>query len=247
MARTNTLGNFLTDVADAIRQKTGSQDTINASNFDTAIANIPSGGGLNWSAIGYSEQPSVFTNAYNYAKNIYDNWDATQTSLNQKFKDDKDLIIMPNVNTENSTDFSSMFNGCNGLSIMAPINTSNGTNFSSMFNGCVGLTSIPELDLSKATNISSMLSSATGLTTIGGFKNLGQAYSTSRASNYTNYKLNINSNNLTHDSLMNIINDLYDIATKGCNPQAVIFGSTNLAKLSAAEIAIATAKGWNVS
>ena len=45
MARTDTLPHFLTDVADAIRAKTGSSDTIQASTFDTAIANIPSGGG----------------------------------------------------------------------------------------------------------------------------------------------------------------------------------------------------------
>lgn len=44
MARTNTLGNFLTDVADAIRTKAGTSDPIQASAFDTAIANIPSGG-----------------------------------------------------------------------------------------------------------------------------------------------------------------------------------------------------------
>lgn len=44
MARTDTLGHFLTDVADAIRTKTGSSETIVASDFDTEIENIPSGG-----------------------------------------------------------------------------------------------------------------------------------------------------------------------------------------------------------
>ena len=43
MARTDTLGHFLTDVADAIRTKTGSVDTIAASDFDTEIENIPVG------------------------------------------------------------------------------------------------------------------------------------------------------------------------------------------------------------
>lgn len=45
MARTDTLGHFLTDVADAIRTKTRSSETITASDFDTEIENIPSGGG----------------------------------------------------------------------------------------------------------------------------------------------------------------------------------------------------------
>ena len=47
MARTDTLGHFLTDVADAIREKKGSSDTIQASDFDTEITNLPSGGGGN--------------------------------------------------------------------------------------------------------------------------------------------------------------------------------------------------------
>ena len=46
MARTDTLGHFLTDVADAIRTKTGESGTIQASSFDTQISNIPSGGGI---------------------------------------------------------------------------------------------------------------------------------------------------------------------------------------------------------
>lgn len=45
MARTDSLGNFLTDIANAIRNKKGTTDTIVASNFDTEIASIESGGG----------------------------------------------------------------------------------------------------------------------------------------------------------------------------------------------------------
>lgn len=43
MARTDTLPNFLTDVADAIREKKGTEETIQASDFDTEIASISSG------------------------------------------------------------------------------------------------------------------------------------------------------------------------------------------------------------
>lgn len=45
MARTDSLGHFLTDVADAIRTKGGTSADIQASSFDTAIANLPGGGG----------------------------------------------------------------------------------------------------------------------------------------------------------------------------------------------------------
>ena len=44
MARIDTLGNFLTDVATAIRNKKGTADTIPASNFDTEIDSIETGG-----------------------------------------------------------------------------------------------------------------------------------------------------------------------------------------------------------
>lgn len=43
MARTNSLANFLTDVANAIRTKKGTETTIAASAFDTEILNLPSG------------------------------------------------------------------------------------------------------------------------------------------------------------------------------------------------------------
>lgn len=45
MARTNNLTNFLTDVADAIKTKKGDSTPILASDFDTEIENLPSGGG----------------------------------------------------------------------------------------------------------------------------------------------------------------------------------------------------------
>ena len=44
MARTNSLTNFLTDVAIAIKTKKGSQTDILASNFDTEILALPSQG-----------------------------------------------------------------------------------------------------------------------------------------------------------------------------------------------------------
>ena len=47
MARTNNLTNFLTDVASAIKTKKGDNTPIPASNFDTEITNLPSGGDNN--------------------------------------------------------------------------------------------------------------------------------------------------------------------------------------------------------
>ena len=44
MARINSLTNFLTDVATAIRSKKGSEATIAAEDFDTEILNLPAQG-----------------------------------------------------------------------------------------------------------------------------------------------------------------------------------------------------------
>lgn len=78
--------------------------------------------------------------------------------------------------------------------------------------------------------------------------NLGQAYLTNKPSNYNEYALYLSyCSKLTHDSLMNMINGLYNIASKGVATQQLVLGSTNMAKLTSSEIAIATNKGWTVS
>ena len=113
---------------------------------------------------------------------------------------------------------------------------------------------LQELDMSKATRIENMFNGCTKLENIGGFLNLGKAY-TYTGNGYNFYKLNLSKATLlTHDSLMNIINNLYDlnlsynVANGGTlYTQNIVLGSTNLAKLTAEEIAIATNKGWTVS
>lgn len=128
------------------------------------------------------------------------------------------------------------------------IDTSDYTNMSYMFSSYASLTTIPLLDTNKVTNVNSMLFGCYLLTNLGGFTNLGQAYSTTQSANYGDYTLNLSSSTkLTHDSLMNVINNLYDIASKGCQPQSLQLGSTNLAKLTAEEVAIGTSKGWSIS
>ena len=82
---------------------------------------------------------------------------------------------------------------------------------------------------------------------------MGEAYLTTASANYSDYTLNISSATkyLTEQSLINILTNLYDIATKGCNPQKVVLGSTNLAKLASEDgqqaLAQAQQFGWNIS
>ena len=264
--------------------------------YGNFVDSIPQGGGTDWSQIGYSEEPQTVTDGFNYAKQIYDNWDSSQTSYSAKFSNDYNLKYMPLVDTSNATDLIGCFNGCSSLIYVPSLNTNNVTTLGSIFNrcyslqkvdlfntsnvtsfsnvfeecrsiqeipqfdtsnstlfdntfyNCINLKTIPQLNFSKAENLNSMFNQCTNLINLGGFLNLGQAYLTTQSANYFKYRLILsNGTLLTHDSLMNVINGLYDIATKGCNAQQLILGSTNLAKLTAEEIAIATNKGWSVS
>lgn len=160
----------------------------------------------------------------------------------------KSLTSIPQLNTSKVTNMNSTFYGCSQLTEIPQLDTSNVTTMSDMFYNCSNLLTIPLLNASKVTEVQRCLQFVTNLKNLGGFQNLGQSYSTTVSANNYNYSLYLSSiSELTHDSLMNVINNLYDIATKGCNVQQLILGSTNISKLSAEEIAIATNKGWSVS
>ena len=169
------------------------------------------------------------------------------TNMQYMFHFCKSLTTIPLLDTSNVTYMSNMFGSCFKLTTVPQLDTNKVTNMSDMFNFCKSLTTIPQLDASKVTNVNGIFVSCKSLTTLGGFTNLGQAYDTTKSANYTYYKLDLSySTNLTHDSLMNVITNLYNIASIGVKPQQLKLGSTNLAKLTEEEIAIATSKGWNV-
>lgn len=113
---------------------------------------------------------------------------------------------------------------------------------------------ISELDFGKVINVYDIFSQGYFPRTenLGGFKDYGKAFDTSVSSNYSNYGLRlVECRSLTEQSIINVLNDLYDIATKGCNTQSIVLGSTNLAKLTSEEgqLALTNAqnKGWTIS
>lgn len=159
---------------------------------------------------------------------------------------------IPNFNLSGVINMYTGFKDCANLKEIPEMDTSNIQDFGYSFNGCVSLVSISKLNFQRASNISSMTLYCRNLTTIGGFENLGQNYSTSQSENYYNYKLDLSyATNLTEQSIINVLTNLYDIATKGVKPQQVILGATNLAKLVSEEgqqaLQTATERGWNVS
>lgn len=191
------------------------------------------------------------------------------TSMYNMFNGYSSLITIPQLDTSKVTDMDAMFSSCVSLKEIPLLNTSKVTSMNAMFNSCSGLSKIPSLDTSQVTDIETAFQNCRSLVTIpklnfariqrisistflscdslenvGGFADLGKLF-VYDANNYHHTVCFSYSAKLTHESLMNIINYLYDISSK--KTQQLELGSTNLAKLTAEEIAIATNKGWNVS
>ena len=176
------------------------------------------------------------------------------TNMSEMFIRCKNLTTVPQFNTSNVTNMYSMFSYCTNLTTVPQFNTSNVTDMYYVFNGCTNLTTVPQFDTSNATDMYNMFEDCTNLTDFGGVKDLGKAY-TIKTSNHYDYKFNLSyCEKLTHESLISVINSLYDlnltydVANGGIlYSQQLVLGSTNLAKLTAEEILIATNKGWTVS
>ena len=136
------------------------------------------------------------------------------------------------VDFEGVTDMNKMFYFCGNLSTIPEIDSSKVTDMTSMFDFCKSLTTIPLIDTSSVTSMGSMLYRCYKLTDLGGFIGL---------------KCDLDlydSPLITHESLLNVINKAADVTA---SPATLTLGSTNLAKLTDEEKAIATNKGWTLA
>ena len=171
------------------------------------------------------------------------------TEMGGMFSGCHSLVEIPTLDTSKGKFLAAMFAGCSSLKQIPLLNTKSCTDINGMFEGCTSLETVPILDASNVGDISKIFKDCPSLVMLGGLKNLGMDYSSAYYihANKREYTLDLSySPLLTHDSLMNIINNLYDIKSKGVKPQTLQLGNTNKAKLTAEEIAIATNKGWNV-
>ena len=155
------------------------------------------------------------------------------TNMESMFQSCYNLTSIPQLDTSNVTDMYNMLSYCTSLTSIPQLDTSNVTYMNSMFFNCASLTSIPQLDTSNVTNMNSMFSNCSRLEEI----------------HMINMKVSFNissSTKFTRESLLEIINNCYDLTT--LNKTATLtMGSTNLAKLTDEDKAIATAKGWTLN
>ena len=206
--------------------------------------------------MGYDGTEQPLFSYLEYSKDIFKNWDDSQTGLMSRFRSDKNLVFCPLVDTSKANNMTAMFSNCTNLIQVPLLNTSNVVHFDDMFYNCYNLVSIPKFDtsnlysaslmfggcdklvrvpllnFSKAEQIRNMLSGCSELVELGGFSNLA-----------VNLDLS-SSRKLSVDSLMNVINEAKDLSETG---SATLTLGTNISKLTEDQIAIATSKGWTIA
>jgi hypothetical protein len=151
MARVDTLTNFLTDVADAIRTKAGTQGTIQASSFDTSIGNIETIEDGYVSEFAYTGS-SVTGKVNQLIKKVSEIDVSNSTTLAMLFDGCSNLTSVKLTNTSNVITFQRMFRNCKSLIEAPQLNTLTATSFVQMFSGCTSLTTVPIYDTSSTTN-----------------------------------------------------------------------------------------------
>ena len=147
MAKTDNLGDFLKDIADSIRTKTGTTELINAQDFSDKILSIQTGGGENTLKKLLDAIKSCYYLFFNYQGISVDD------------------LIQPN-DTENVTNMGSMFYNCNNLTAVPLLDTSKVKNMSQMFWQCNNLQTIPAFDCSNVTNMNNIFASCSSLKSI---------------------------------------------------------------------------------
>lgn len=168
MARTNNLTDFLTDVADSIREKKGTSEPILASVFDTEIASIQSGADLseyfNDTITRFSASGKDTLN--NLVKKLPDITVANSvTSLANAFTGLKLEEFSKITFGANITDLSTIFASCSKVYLIdtSGFNTANVTTFYGMFDGCSNLENIDvsNINVSSGTDFRFMFSYCT--------------------------------------------------------------------------------------
>ena len=154
------------------------------------------------------------------------------TNMDGIFANCKSLTTVPLFDTQNVTNMQDMFWRCNSLTSVPLYDTQNVTNMYHMFYECTNLTSVPLLDFTKVTDAREAFYGCTSLTDVGGFTGL-------------KVDISFSDSPLTHDSALNIINNLA-VSPTGEPSHTITFSKVTYNTLSEADIKIATDKRWTI-
>ena len=158
MAKTDNLGDFLKDVADSIRTKTGTTELINAQDFSDKILNISSGENTLKKLLDATKTTKYLFSSYegNDIPNLIQYNDTSEvTNMSYMYQWCK-ATNFPQLNVSKVTNASYMFYHCTNI-VTAPIlNLSNVQNCESVFRDCANLTTCEISDFSNATNINGL-------------------------------------------------------------------------------------------
>lgn len=139
------------------------------------------------------------------------------------------------VSYQNVTDVTGMYNSCQDIDITIPndLDMSKITNYNDFINSS-NVKTLNKLDFSNATKFSF---------------SAPQLFCIKEILGKLKFSLNISSLTLlNHDTLIRFLNALYDYASEGSTGTYTLkLGTTNLAKLTDEEKAIATNKGWTLA
>lgn len=156
-------------IAQSITAKGGTlSNPSDFSSYSVAIDNLPSsGGGSDFSVIGYSSVPEPFNSGIEYAKQIKDTWNSSITNCGSKYDGDSNLYFFPVVNVDNVTKMDYMFQNTN-LLVVPDLNTPKCNNLLGIFKGCDSLlyADLSHWTLSNVSSVSSMFDGCKRVSTI---------------------------------------------------------------------------------
>ena len=147
----------------------------------------------------------------------------------------KSLTSFPQLDLSNGSSFYSAWGFCSSLKEFPALDLHNGNSFGTAWVYCTSLTTFPALDLHNGTYFGGAWNNCTSLTTLGGFGAIKESIDLSASAK------------LTVDSIMNVITQAANLNELGITDKTMTLGSTNLAKLTDEQKAVATNKGWTLA
>lgn len=207
---------------------------VDVTNYEKANVNVPSGGGNTLKNLLDATKSTYYLfNAYtgtSVDNLIQPNDTENVTDMRDMFYYCNKLTTIPLLNTSNVTDMRHMFYECKVLTTIPLLDTTNVTQMYNMFYNCQALTTVPELDVSNVTSMSNMFNGCYNLKSIL-MTNIGTSLNISASTKFE------------RSDLLVILNNLKTVT----EATTLTMGSTNLAKLTEEDKAIATNKGWTLA